>query len=98
VAGDAERCRRRRGLRRAFFLSTDGRFRGFPVTPGIADSVEDFVNNGWELGDERLRGVSALRTKAVIADEDCLSKEAQGRSTPCKSFFNRGLISTAAGV
>ena len=82
----------------ALLLSTDGRFQGFPVTPGLADPVEDFVNNGWELRDERLRGVSALRAKGVITDEDCLSKEARARSPYYQEFLRSHDLQEFAAV
>src|SRR5260370_35637363 len=52
----------------ALLFSTDARFRGFPVTPSLAEPVENFVNMGWEHRDERARGISALRTKGVMTD------------------------------
>src|SRR5260370_26305897 len=83
VSGVSDRV----GARGALLLSTGARFRGFPVTPSLAEPVENFVNMGWEYRDERARGVSALRTKGVITDDDCLSREARARSPFYQEFL-----------
>lgn len=75
-----------------------GVLRTLPFTESLSDSFETYVNDGWHLRDERIRGVPLMQKTGVVDDLDIVSVETMGAHPYYQEFLAPHRLRWFAGV